>query len=290
MMYAKYAFAVVMAAVAVRAEDDEVVSVKSNCCDSVATCDSCAHSSSFRKCGVPSSCCFESSCCPSDKKAFEERYTGENAVEFVRFYPEELVIDGKAATSTDFAQVAGKTPEDPKVDFAFLKRTGAFVVGKAPTSATREGETAGQELPEGAIITGWQSKTGSYLLDAPKEDATTLDFTAKTAKTVIGFWVKSSSMKKAAAVGKSHAEGEDANVATNTDEATDKDVVTNTDPKEGENKEGEEGAKSNMLWIIIAGVVAVVIVVGIIAYFVLAGGDDAEEEEEETDEEAAEEA
>lgn len=285
-MYAKYAFAVVMAAVAVNAEEQELHGSKS--CDSWNSSSqaSCAHSSCFRSsCGIPSSCGFESSCCPSDKKVFETLYTGDNAVKFVRFYPEGATINGaKADAASDFAKVG--EGEEAK-DFKFHSSTGAFKVGEeaasGPVPEAKDGAealAAGEKLSAGAIIVGWQSEIGSFLLSDPKE-AQTLDL-GKNAKSAIGFWVLSKSMnQQAASDSATHAEG------GNTDP-----VETPTEPEtkpEDVKPEEPEPKSSMMMWYIIGGVVVVVIIAVVIGYFVMAGGDDAEEEEE-TDEEAAEEA
>lgn len=284
-MYAKYAFAVVMAAVAVNAEDAvEIKDTSSSCGGSSG--ESCAHSSSCRSmCGAPAcgkESCDSSSCCPSDKIVFDKLYQGENAVKFVRFYQEGVDIKGAKAEASEFAKVAGKEGEDPK-DFKFASSTGAFKVGEEAVSAAapeaKEGETSaqGEKLPAGAIIVGWQSPKGSYLLSDPK-DATSLPMVNSKS---IGFWVLSKSMnQQAASDSASHAE--------DTTEPVEPTKETEEQTKETP-AEPEEKKSSMMMWYIIGGVVVVVIIAVVIGYFVMAGGDDAEEEEE-TDEEAAEEA
>merc|ERR1719160_222352 len=202
MTYAKYALAAVMAAVTVSAQDAvETKNTGSSCCNSWG----CAHSSSYRSCGTPSSSC-DTCCCPSDKIAFDKLYAsdGANPIEFLPFYMPE---DENAIKGVAYTDMKPAGEGDEQKAFTFASGTGAFKVtnengvnsAQAPEVADGETKVEVKNLPKDAVIVGFETKSGSYLLPEQKDDA------LKVAKGVTGFWVLKSSMQEAAST-KSHGE------------------------------------------------------------------------------------
>jgi hypothetical protein len=286
MMYAKYAFAAVMAAVAVNAEVD----MPAGSCDSCGS--SCgAHSSSCRSFGVPScgmACCDSS--CVSDKAVFDKDFP---TAELKVFY----VAEGTSINGTNYTaemMPAIPAPEGQEgaeaTPFKFASGTGAFKIadkvesGAAPEVAEgQEAPPAGVALAAGDIVVGWKGDSSSYLLSAPK-DATDLVTLIKADK-VKGFLVLPSKDAPApASSGVTHAD-------ETGDKPADTDAAAPVDGTEGTNPEEPPKEKSSMTWVFVAvGIVVVLAVIGVVVYFVMAGGDDTEEEETDEEETGAEEA